>query len=138
MKHKRTLFLIFSWSYILMGVIHEVIITVQHSSSPPEEFIPLLNLMKATPVFNSNIYNFFVGYDFLIGLFFFLYGYLTKYILDSNKSILFKDKNIHYIIVLFNSVFLIIAIQFFFFLPIFFTALAFISHLLSIFIQEEK
>ena len=127
---------LFCWAYISMGVIHELIVISQFFSVPPEHISKILAEMKAVQIFNSSLYHFFVGYDFLVGMFFFAYGYLAKTILDIAPKYALTKGSFFIILFSINLIGCILATTFFFFLPIIFTAFAFCAHSYSYIINR--
>lgn len=127
-----------SWSLIFVGLGHTIIDLTSPKTTLQNDFILK---MKAFPIeiagSQTNIFSFHQGFSLMMGLLLFGYGLLNVLIFKNNQTSGILN-NILIINVIVCLISLILSIQYFFIVPIVFTAIAFLGYMISLTVNFKK
>lgn len=127
-----------SWSLIFVGLGHTIIDLTSPKTTLQNDFILK---MKAFPIeiagSQTNIFSFHQGFSLMMGLLLFGYGLLNVLIFKNNQTSGIPN-NILILNVIVCLISLILSIQYFFIVPIVFTALAFFGYMISFTLNFKK
>lgn len=127
-----------SWSLMLVGLGHTITDLTSPKTALQNDFILK---MKAFPIeiagTHSNIFSFHQGFSLMMGLLLFGYGLLNLLIVKNNQTSGIPN-NIVILNVIVCLISLILSIQYFFIVPIVFTAIAFLGYMISLTVNFKK
>ncbi len=127
-----------SWSLILVGIGHTITdITTPIPPNLHRFIIEMKNFSISILGTSNNIFSFYQGFSFMMGLLLFAYGVLNLLLLKNNKQ-----SNIPSNVLIFNItitfIALIISINYFFIVPIVFTGISFLGFTTSLLFKNKS
>ncbi|MCH2023407.1 MAG: hypothetical protein MK207_13105 [Saprospiraceae bacterium] len=138
-QQKVLFYKIGNWCFILVGIGH----LIGHFLTPKtSEQLEMMQKMKefsiAMPGRETNLLFFHTGFSIMMGIMLISYGYINLIFLKNNRQFNVPDKRILVTNTLVSLISLIIAIKFFFIIPIIITSLAFSAFTLALLIATKQ
>lgn len=131
MKVTLTSFKIASWTLLIGGIIHTISDLLSPETPEKNEIIAQMKSFTGQVLGNEfNLFGFFQGFSFTMGLLLFGYGALNLLILKNNQDASIPS-NVLILNIIITLISVLISIKYFFILPTFLTALPLIGYVIS-------